>query len=220
MIRRPPRSTLFPYTTLFRSVPEFSPETLQVRTEALGLSAAEVESLITVPLEADLLIGVPWLKSIESESITGVSSIDLLFAPGTDLIRARQMVNERMTQARALPNVSTPPTLLQTVATASRIMNIGLSSKSVSLIDMSVLAQWTIVPRLTGVPGVANVSIWGQRNRQVQVQVDPVKLHRNGIRLDRSEEHTSELQSRLHLVCRLLLEKKKKKNHDLHIATR
>src|SRR5467141_3372980 len=165
-------------------VPEFSPETLQVRTEALGLSAAEVESLITVPLEADLLVGVPWLKSIESESITGVSSIDLLFAPGTDLIRARQMVNERMTQARALPNVSTAPTLLQTVATASRIMNIGLSSKSVSLIDMSVLAQWTIVPRLTGVPGVANVSIWGQRNRQVQVQVDPVKLHRNGIRLD------------------------------------
>ena len=99
---------------------EFSPLTLQVRTEALGLSAAEVESLITVPLEADLLIGVPWLKSIDSESITGVSSIDLLFEPGTDLMRARQMVNERMTQARALPNVSTPPTLLQPVATANR----------------------------------------------------------------------------------------------------
>src|SRR5215472_578770 len=115
-------------------VPEFSPLTLQVRTEALGLSAAEVESLITVPLEADLLIGVPSLKSIESESITGVSSIDLLFEPGTDLIRARQMVNERMTQARALPNVSSPPTLLQPVATANRIMNIGLSSNSVSLI--------------------------------------------------------------------------------------
>src|SRR6266576_322665 len=173
-------------------VPEFSPETLQVRTEALGLSAAEVESLITVPLEADLLVGVPWLKSIESESITGVSSIDLLFAPGTDLIRARQMVNERMTQARALPNVSTAPTLLQTVATASRIMNIGLSSKSVSLIDMSVLAQWTIVPRLTGVPGVANVSIWGQRNRQVQVQVDPVKLRRNGITLDKGVKTAGE----------------------------
>ena len=165
-------------------VPEFSPLTLQVRTEALGLSAAEVESLITVPLEADLLIGVPWLKSIESESITGVSSIDLLFEPGTDLIRARQMVNERMTQARALPNVSTPPTLLQPVATANRIMNIGLSSKSVSLIDMSTQAQWTIVPRLTGVPGVANVSIWGQRNLQVQVLVDPAKLHDKGVTLD------------------------------------
>ena len=165
-------------------VPEFSPLTLQVRTEALGLSAAEVESLITVPLEADLLIGVPWLKSIDSESMTGVSSIDLLFEPGTDLIRARQMINERMTQARALPNVSTPPTLLQPVATANRIMNIGLSSKSVPLIDMSTQAQWTIVPRLTGVPGVANVSIWGQRNRQVQVLVDPAKLHDKGVTLD------------------------------------
>ena len=46
-------------------VPEFSPLSLQVKTEALGLSAAEVESLITVPMEADLLNGVPWLKSIE-----------------------------------------------------------------------------------------------------------------------------------------------------------
>ena len=165
-------------------VPEFSPLTLQVRTEALGLSAAEVESLITVPLEADLLIGVPWLKSIDSESITGVSSIDLLFQPGTDLMRARQMVNERMTQARALPNVSTPPTLLQPIATANRIMNVGLSSKSVSLMDLSVQAQWTVVPRLTGVPGVANVSIWGQRNRQVQVQVDPTRLHDKGITLE------------------------------------
>src|ERR1700712_4779551 len=114
-------------------VPEFSPLTLQVRTEALGLSAAEVESLITVPLEADLLIGVPWLKSIDSESITGVSSIDMLFQPGTDLMRARQMVNERMTQARALPNVSTPPTLLQPVATANRIMNVGAGFQNVSL---------------------------------------------------------------------------------------
>lgn len=166
------------------AVPEFSPVTLQVRTEALGLSAAEVESLITVPLEADLLIGVPWLKSIDSESITGVSSIDLLFEPGTDLMRARQMVNERMTQARALPNVSTPPTLLQPVATANRIMNIGLTSNSVSLIDMSVQAQWTIVPRLMGVPGVANVSVWGQRNLQVQVQVDPKRLHDKGVTLE------------------------------------
>lgn len=165
-------------------VPEFSPVSLQVRTEALGLSAAEVESLITVPLEADLLIGTPWLKSIDSESMTGVSSIDLLFEPGTDLMRARQMVDERMTQARALPNVSSPPTLLMPVATANRILNIGLSSKSVPLIDMSVQAQWTIVPKLTGVPGVANVSIWGQRNRQVQVQVDPARLHDHQVTLD------------------------------------
>jgi len=165
-------------------VPEFSPLALEVQTEALGLSTSEVESLITVPLEADLLNGVPWLQSIESESITGLSSIEMFFAPGTDLMRARQMVQERLTQAHALPNVSSPPVLLQPVSSASRIMNIGLSSKTVSLIEMSVQARWNIVPRLVGVPGVANVSVWGQRNRQVQVQVDPARLKASGISLD------------------------------------
>jgi Cu/Ag efflux pump CusA len=165
-------------------IPEFSTMSLQVSTEALGLSTSEVESLITVPMEADLLNGVPWLRSIESESITGLSSIEMFFAPGTDLLKARQMVQERLVQAHALPNVSSPPILLQPVSSASRILNIGLSSKTVSLIDMSVQARWSIVPRLVGVPGVANVSVWGMRNRQLQVQVDPVKLHSKGITLE------------------------------------
>jgi Cu/Ag efflux pump CusA len=165
-------------------VPEFSPLSLQVETEALGLSSSEVESLITVPLEADLLNGVPWLQSIESESITGLSSIEMFFAPGTDLMHARQMVQERLTQAHALPNVSSPPLLLQPVSTASRILNIGLSSKTVSLIEMSVQAQWNIVPRLVGVPGVANVSVWGLRKRQLQVQVDPARLHASNVTLE------------------------------------
>ena len=165
-------------------IPEFSLPTLRVSTEALGLSTAEVESLITVPMEADLLNGVPWLRSIESDSITGLSSIEMFFAPGTDLLKARQMVQERLVQAHALPNVSSPPILQQPVSSASRIMNIGLSSKTVSLIEMSVQARWNIVPRLVGVPGVANVSAWGLRNRQLQVQVDPAKLHSKGVTLE------------------------------------
>jgi Cu/Ag efflux pump CusA len=165
-------------------IPELSPLALRVKTEALGLSTAEVESLITVPMEADLLNGVPWLRSIESESITGLSSIEMFFSPGTDLLKARQMVQERLVQAHALPNVSSPPILLQPVSSASRIMNIGLSSKSISLIDMSVQARWNIVPRLVGVPGVANVSVWGLRNRQLQVLVDPGKLHSKGVTLE------------------------------------
>ncbi len=59
---------------------------MQVQTEALGLSAAEVEQLITVPLEQDLLNGVPGVDTIRSESIPGLSSIVLIFEPGTDLL--------------------------------------------------------------------------------------------------------------------------------------
>jgi Cu/Ag efflux pump CusA len=67
-------------------IPEFSPLSLTVKTESLGLSSAEVESLITVPLEADLLNGVPWLQVIQSESMAGLSTIEMVFAPGTDLM--------------------------------------------------------------------------------------------------------------------------------------
>lgn len=163
--------------------PQFTPPTVQIQTEALGLSAAEVEQLITVPLEQDLLNGIPWLDTITSESMPGLSSIDLIFEPGTDLLQARQMTQERLTQAHALPNVGSSPIMIQPLSSTGRVMMIGLSSKSLSLIDMSVLARWQIKPKLMGVPGVANVAIWGQRDRQLQVLVDPERLARNGVSL-------------------------------------
>ncbi|WP_342740537.1 efflux RND transporter permease subunit [Bradyrhizobium sp. B117] len=173
-------------------IPELALPSLTVKTESLGLSSAEVESLITVPLEADLLNGVPWLQLIQSESMAGISTIEMIFAPGTDLMKARQMVQERLTQAHALPNVSSPPVMLQPVSSTSRVMNIGLSSKSVSLIDMSIQARWNIAPRLAGVPGVANVSIWGQRERQVQVLVDGRNLLKRGVKLEQVIKTTGE----------------------------
>jgi CzcA family heavy metal efflux pump len=166
-------------------LPEFTPPYVEVQTEALGLSAQEVEQLITVPMEQDLLNGVPWLKTIASKSVPGLSSVLMTFDTGTDLVKARQMVTERMAQAFALPHVSKPPTMLQPTSSTGRVMMIGLSSQNVSMIDMGVQARWTIVPRLMGVPGVANVSIWGQRDRQLQVQVDPKRLQ---------EQHVSLLQ--------------------------
>ena len=164
-------------------LPEFSVPYVEIQTEALGLSADEVEQLITTPLEQDLLNGVPWLDTIQSESVNGLSSVVLVFMPGTDLYRARQMVSERMTQAFALPHVSKPPTMIQPVSSDSRFMIVGLSSKKLSLIEMSVLARWTIAPRLVGIPGVANVAIWNQRDRQLQVQVDPQRMQNKKVSL-------------------------------------
>ena len=94
-------------------LPEFSIPYVEIRTEALGLSAGEVEQLITTPMEQDLLAGVPWLDTVHSKSVEGLSSIVLTFDSGTDVIRARQMVGERLAQAFALPHVSKPPTMVQ-----------------------------------------------------------------------------------------------------------
>lgn len=165
------------------TLPEFTPTTVEVQTEALGLSAAEVEQLITVPMEQDLLNGVAWLDEIRSESVTGLSRIQLIFEPGTDPLRARQVVQERLNEAHALPQVSKPPQMIQPLSSTSRFMMIRLTSQTLSPIEMSVIAHWTIVPRLMGVPGVANVSEWGHRERQLQVQVDLDRLQENGVSL-------------------------------------
>ncbi len=165
-------------------LPEFTPTYVEVQTEALGLSAEEVEQLITVPLEADLLNGVQGVETIRSSSLPGLSSVVLVFEPGTDLYRARQLIQEPLTQAHALPNVSKAPTMLQPLSSSSRVMMIGLSSDQITPIEKSVIARWTVRPRLMGVEGVANVSVYGMRDQQIQVQVDPRELRQKGVRLD------------------------------------
>ena len=171
-------------------LPEFAPPTVEVQTEALGLSAAEVEQLITVPMEQDLLNGAAYLKSLRSKSVPGLSSIEMIFESGTPIAKARQVVQERLTQAHALPNVSKPPQMLQPKSSASRVMMIGLSSKTLTPIELGVLARWTSRPNLLGVGGVANVAIFGQRERQLQVQVDPARLAEKGVGLDTVIEST------------------------------
>ena len=120
-----------------------------------------------------MLEGVMGVTDVTSDSIPGLSQIDLHFAPGTSLYQARQLVQERLTQAFVLPNVSKPPVLLQPVSSTGNVMLVGLTSRRLSLIDLSVLARWTIVPRLLGVAGVAEVAAFGEADRQLQVLIDP-----------------------------------------------
>jgi CzcA family heavy metal efflux pump len=165
--------------------PEFAPPRVEIQTACLGLSASEVESLVTIPLEQPL-DGTPGLDVIRSKSVPQLSSIELLFKPGTDVMEARQLVHERLaTVARSLPTWASPPVMMENVSTTGRFMEIGLSSKTVSLMDMSLISYWTIRARLLRVPGVANVAIWGERLKMLQVQVEPEQLRANDLSLDR-----------------------------------
>ena len=166
--------------------PEFTPPYVEIQTESLGLSAAEVEQLITVPLEADLLNGVEGVDVIRSSSTPGLSSIVLVFEQGFDVYKGRQLVQERLTQlgGAAFPNVSKPAVMLPPLSSSSRVMMIGLDSDELTPIQQSVIARWTIRPRLMGVQGVANVAVWGMRDQQIQVQVDPEKLRDENVTLN------------------------------------
>ena len=168
----------------FEAFPEFGPPTVRVQTDALGLSAEEVEQLVTVPMENDLLDGVAWLDRIHSKSVPGLSFIEMTFKPDTSIYRARQAVQERISQAAGLPNVSRPPQMLQPISSTGRTAMIALSSKTLTPIQIGVLARWTIRPRLLAISGVSNVAIWGQRERQLQVLVNPAKLQEKKVTLE------------------------------------
>jgi CzcA family heavy metal efflux pump len=171
--------------------PEFAPTQVQIQTACLGLSAAEVEQLVTVPLE-DALQGVSGVETIRSESAAQLSSIILLFRSGTDLFQARQLVQERLQSVSpTLPTWAAPPFLMQPVSATSRIMSVGLSSKHMSMMDLSMLAYWKVRARLLRVPGVANVAMWGERLKQVQVQAEPRKMAAAHVPLDQLMEATS-----------------------------
>ncbi len=172
--------------------PEFAPPRVEIQTPSLGLSADEVESLITVPLE-QAFSGVEGLDIMRSKSIPDLSSIELLFKPGTDELRARQLVQERLDAVLArMPTWAAPPVIMPPVSSVGRVMKIGLSSKTVPLTDMSMIAYWTIRARLLRVPGVANVMIWGERIKIPQVLVDPERMRAHDVALDQVMETTSD----------------------------
>jgi CzcA family heavy metal efflux pump len=178
--------------------PEFALPKIEIQTEAPGLSTDEVEYLISMPLE-NALNGTPGLSILRSKSVLGLSSVVLLFNEGTDIHKARQYVQERVAaEAVRLPVVARPPVILQPLSSLSRLLMIGLSSKTMTQQDMTVLALWTIRPKLMSVPGVANVAIWGQYDKQYQVLVDPDRLRAQGVTLDqitRSAADASVLES-------------------------
>ena len=172
--------------------PEFAPPKVEVQTLSTGLSASAVEELVTVPLE-QALYGVPGLDVMRSRSVPDLSDIVLIFKPGTDLILARQLVNERLQSVYpTLPTWAAPPVMIQPLSSTSRAMKIGISSETIDIKDLSMIAYWKIRARLLEVPGVANAPIWGERIKSPQVQVNLEKLNAYSVPLDEVMDVTAD----------------------------
>jgi CzcA family heavy metal efflux pump len=171
--------------------PEFAPPTVELQTLAIGLSPADVENLITVPME-EVLAGTPGLDIMRSRSVNDLSQIRLIFERDSDLILARQLVQERLDLvAPNLPTWAAPPVMLQPLSATSRTMKIGISSENLNQMQQSMIAYWTIRQRLLQVPGVANVPIWGERIQMLSVQADRERMAVHGVSLDEVMETTS-----------------------------
>lgn len=161
--------------------PEFAPPQVVIPTEAPGLAPEQVEALVTQPIE-NAVNGAGNLQSIRSQSIQGLSVITALFSPGTDILKARQLVGERLVDvAGRMPQGVSPPTMAPLTSATSTILQLGLTSETRSPMEVRTFADWTLRPRLLGVPGVAKVVVFGGEVRQLQVQVRPDRLAAFGL---------------------------------------
>src|SRR5262249_23166517 len=104
-----------------------------------------------------------------------------------------ELGSERMSlDSKPLPPGAGPPFMMPPLSSTSRIMKIGITSKDTSVMDLSMLAYWKIRQRLLGVPGVANIAIWGEQLKMLQVMVDPKRLAAADVTLDEVQEAVSD----------------------------
>lgn len=155
--------------------PEFSPTQIIIQTESPGLSAELVESLVTQPIE-NSLSGTVGVTDLRSQSIPGLSIVTIIFNEHTDIYKNRQIVAERLSGlSNQLPK-GIVPNITPLTSSASTVLGFGLTSTQLNLMQLRTFVDWTVVPHLLSISGVADVNVFGGEVRQFQIQINPKKL--------------------------------------------
>ncbi len=166
----------------FEVFPEFSPTQVVIQTEAPGLSAELVETLVSQPIES-AVSGVVGLQLLRSQSIPGLSVVTIVFDEGLDIYRNRQLTTERLaTLAGKLP-AGIVPKVTPLTSSASTVLGVGITAKTRSLVELRTVADTLIKPHLLQASGVADVNVFGGKLRQWQIQAQPEHLLRFGLSL-------------------------------------
>jgi len=164
--------------------PDLTAPTVTIMTEAHGMAPEEVELLVTFPIET-AVNGASGVRRVRSTSIQGFSTIYVEFDWDIDIYIARQIIDEKLHAIHnVLPEGVDPPSLAPVTSIMGEIVMVGLTSESVSLMDLRTLADFTIKRRILAVPGVANVKVYGGDVKQYQVQLNPNLLRKYNISLN------------------------------------
>ncbi len=179
---------IFGTITLLRTqvdiFPDLNAPTVVVMTEAPGMAPEEVEKLVTYPIETSVN-GSTGVRRVRSSSTTGFSVVWVEFDWGTDVYRARQVVNERLASlSGTLPPGVRQPVMGPQSSILGEIMIIGLTADSTSMMDLNTIANKTIRPRLLALGGVSQVAVLGGDVRQYQIQMVPQRMQALGVSVD------------------------------------
>jgi cobalt-zinc-cadmium resistance protein CzcA len=165
------------------AVPDITSVQVQILTKAPALGPVEMEQFVTYPVEA-AMNGLPGITEIRSVSRYGLSAVTVVFRDDVNVYFARQLVAERLAQAREQipPGFGTPE--MGPVSTGlGEVFMFTVEGSGASAMERRTILDWEIAPRLRAVPGVTEVNVWGGLPKQYQVVVDPAKLVAYGVSL-------------------------------------
>lgn len=166
------------------AVPDMTNVQVQVVTDCGSLSPLEVERYVTYPVE-NTMGGLPDIEELRSVSKFGISVVTIVFAEGTDIYRARQLVTERLGEAAAdIPPGYGTPTVGPLTTALGEILQFEVRSDQHSAMELRTLLEWEISPRLRQVNGVTEINTHGGYYKTFEIQPDPDRLNSYGIPMD------------------------------------
>ena len=174
------------FTTLKMDVdvfPDLTAPTVVVMTDAHGMSAEEMERLVTFHIET-AVNGATNVRRVRSASLQGYSFVWIEFDWGMDILKARQIVSEKMVTLSSVLPADIMPVLAPQSSIMGEILLIGLQADSTSLMDLRTVAEWVVKPSILATGGVSQVTIIGGDYKQYQILAEPQKMDIYGITMN------------------------------------
>ncbi|WP_054692575.1 efflux RND transporter permease subunit [Geotalea toluenoxydans] len=161
-------------------LPDLTAPTVTIITEAHGMATEEVESVVTYPIES-AVNGSSGVRRVRSYTVAGLSTVWVEFTWGTDIYKARQVVNEKLQSLAGVLPADAIPQLAPISSIMGEIMHVALVSDKHNTMELKETADFVIRKRLLAVPGVSQVSNIGGDTRQYQAELDPQRLQAFGV---------------------------------------
>src|SRR3954469_13973140 len=169
------------YTIPVEAFPDLTNNQVVVVTDAPSFPPAEVEQLITYPIERTML-GLPKKEEVRPLSKLGLSMVTVIFDDAVPMFQARQFVAERLDQIASSLSQSNQPVLSPPATAFGELFQYTLSGPF-NAMEMKDIQDWTIKNQLRTLPGVSDINSWGGESKQFQIKVDPVRLEQYGLTL-------------------------------------
>jgi cobalt-zinc-cadmium resistance protein CzcA len=165
------------------AIPDITGVQVQINTTVPAFAPEEIEHLVTLPIER-AMAGQPGLRDMRSLTKTGLSQVTLIYGDGTDQLRARQLVTERLAAVRDLLPSGSVPQLAPITTGLGEIWYYTLDwtqppagmNEQQQLVELYEAQEYIVKPILRAVQGVADVNSNGGLERQFVVEPDLQRL--------------------------------------------